>query len=138
MHLTQGDLFWGMDIDFVKTATDLAVNISCKNGDRLFGIGDRADYFYVLLKGSVVMERGKDRLYTANHAGEIFGWSALIRRKDYAASATCNSDTELLKIEQAPFLSLLEASPQNKSVLYEGLSKMLGNQLLEVYISSTC
>jgi hypothetical protein len=30
MQLRQGDLFWGMNIDFVKEITDLAVHISGK------------------------------------------------------------------------------------------------------------
>lgn len=135
---SQADLFWGMSIDFVKSVTDLAVHITCREGDRLFEIGDPADRFYILLKGSVTMERGKDKLYTAQQAGEIFGWSALIHRQDYAAAAFCATDAELLNIKKGPFLKLLEESPNDKANLYERLAKMLGNQLLEVYITATC
>jgi CRP/FNR family transcriptional regulator, anaerobic regulatory protein len=138
MHFSQKDLFWGMDIEFVKTVTDIAVHISYKQGEKLFDTGDSADHFYVLLKGSVTMERGKDQLHTAKQAGEIFGWSALIRRKDFAASATCSTDSEILKIARDPFLNALAESPQNKATLFEHLAKKLGNQLLEVYISGTC
>jgi toluene monooxygenase system ferredoxin subunit len=135
---SQADMFWGMSIDFVKSVTDLAVHITCREGDRLFEIGDPADRFYILLKGNVIMERGKDKLYTAKQAGEIFGWSSLIHRGDYAASATCSTDAELLNIKKGPFLKLLEESPNDKANLYERLAKMLGNQLLEVYITATC
>ena len=138
MHFSQSDLFWGMSIDFVKSVTDLAVHITCHKGDKLFDNGEQADRLYVLLKGSVTMERGKDKLYTAEKAGEIFGWSALIHREDYAASATCSTKTELLNIKRDPFLKLLETSPADKANLYERLARMLGNQLLEVYISATC
>jgi CRP-like cAMP-binding protein len=138
MVFSQADLFWGMSIDFVKSATDLAVHITCREGDRLFEIGDPADRFYVLLKGTVIMERGKDKLYTARQAGEIFGWSSLIHREEYAASATCSSDSELLNIKKGPFLKLLQDSPADKATLYERLATMLGNQLLEVYIAATC
>jgi len=138
MHFSQADLFWGMSIDFVKSATDLAVHITCHKGDKLFDIGDPADRFYVLLKGTVIMERGKDKLYTAQQPGEIFGWSALIHRDEYAASATCATDSELLNLKREPFMKLLKASPEDKATLYDRLSKMLGNQLLEVYIAATC
>jgi len=138
MHLTQGALFWGMDLEFVKTATDLAVNSSHKKGDKIFNVGDPAEYFYMLLKGSVLMERGKDQLYRVTHPGEIFGWSSLICCKDYVATATCCTDAELLKIERTPFLALLEEVPKNKAILFQGLSKMLGNQLLTVYGSDIC
>jgi CRP-like cAMP-binding protein len=135
---SQADMFWGMSIDFVKAVTDLAVHISCREGDRLFEIGDQADRFYILLKGNVIMERGKDKLYTAQQAGEIFGWSALIHRQDYAAAAACATNAELLNIKSAPFIKLLEESPKDKALLYERLATMLGNQLLEVYITATC
>jgi len=134
MQLKQGDLFRGMDIDFMKEVIDLTVNISGKAGDNLFKVGDPANFFYILLKGSVTMERGKGKWYTAKQPGELFGWSSLIQRKEFAASAACNIDSELLKIERDPFLKLLESSPSNKATLYEQLAKMIGNQLLEVYL----
>jgi CRP-like cAMP-binding protein len=134
MPFSQSDLFWGMSIDFVKDTTDLAVHITCKQGDKLFDIGDPADRFYVMLKGSVTMKRGDGKLHTAKKAGEIFGWSSLINRPEYAASAICDTVSELLNIECEPFLKLINESPQDKVILYERLAKMLGNQLLDVYI----
>ncbi len=137
MYFSQSDLFWGMSIDFVKAATDMAVHITCQEGDKLFDIGDPADRFYVLLKGSVTMKRGDGKLYTAEKAGEIFGWSSLINRPEYAASATCDRVTELLDIKSGPFLELINKSQEDKATLFERLAKMLGNQLLEVYIAAT-
>lgn len=138
MHLAQGGLFWGMDIDFVRSVTDIGETISYKEGDAVFNTGDPADNFYVLLRGSVVMERGKGQWHTADHPGELFGWSALISREAFSASAICKMDTELLKIAREPFLELLERSPECKAQLFEHFAKMLGNQLLEVYISANC
>ena len=98
MYFSQSDLFWGMSKDFVKAATHMAVHITCQEGEILFDVGHPADRFYVLLKGSVTMKRGEGELYTAENAGEIFGWSSLINRAEYAASATCDKTTELLNI----------------------------------------
>ena len=134
MSFSQSDLFWGMSMDFVKAVTDLAVNVAFKQGDKLFDIGDPADRFYIILKGSVTMRRGDGKLHTARKAGEIFGWSALIDRPEYAASAVCDNMTALLRIESRPFLELIEKSPRDKATLFERLAKMLGNQLLDVYI----
>ena len=71
MQFSQSDLFWGMSRDFVTSTTDLAKHITCREGDKLFDIGDPADRFYVLLKGSVTMRRGDGKLHTADKAGEI-------------------------------------------------------------------
>lgn len=136
MHFSQSDLFWGMSIDFVKASTELAVHVSSKEGEKLFEIGDKADRFYVLLKGSVTMKRGDGKLYTAQDAGEIFGWSSLINRPEYAASAICDKKSELLSIKAEPFLKIIDKSPNDRATLFERLAKMLGNQLLGVYISA--
>lgn len=136
MSFSQSDLFWGMSINFVKASTELAVHVKGKKGAKLFDIGDQADRVYVLLKGSVTMKRGDGKLHTAEMAGDIFGWSSLINRPEYAASAVCDIDSELLYIQSKPFLKLLEESPTDKALLFERLAKMLGNQLLGVYISS--
>lgn len=110
MQFSQSDLFWGMSRDFVTSTTELATHITCQEGDKLFDIGDQADRFYVLLKGSVTMRRGDGKLHTADKAGEIFGWSSLINRPEYAASATCDTETQLLNIEIKPFLDILDRS----------------------------
>jgi hypothetical protein len=61
----------------------------------------------------------------------------LIRRPEYAASATCDKQTELLDIKSEPFLKLIDKYQQDKATLFERLARMLGNQLLGVYISAT-
>jgi CRP-like cAMP-binding protein len=132
-YLAQRDLFLGMDIEFVKKITELSEHISYKKGDIVFDIGEPADYFFVLLKGSVNMEREKDKWHTAQNPGEIFGWSSLIGREVYAAYAVCITDSDILKIEKEAFVELLDSSPEDKATLYEHLSIMLGSQLLEVY-----
>jgi CRP-like cAMP-binding protein len=136
MHLGQKDLFWGMDIEVVKQITELAVHNTYKMGDKIFSVGEKADHFYVLLKGSVTMERGTGKWHNANNPGELFGWSALINRGDYAAQAVATVESEILKIEREAFLNLLEQSQKNKAILFEHLARMLGNQLLEVYLHS--
>lgn len=136
MELRQGDLFRNLNKEFVREITELAQHLSCEQGDVLFKVGDPANLFYILLRGSVTMERGKGRWYTAKQPGELFGWSSLIHRDDFAATAVCDIDSELLKIEREPFLKLLESSQQDKATLYEQLSRMLGIQLLSVYMNT--
>jgi len=137
MHIKQGDLFLEMDKDIVKTITELGIIVSYNKGDIVFDVGEKADYFFVLIKGSVNMQRAKGNWHTATHSGEVFGWSSLINREEYAAIAVSGPDTELVKFDRRPILDLLEKSPQNKAVFYHQLAKKLGNQLLETYISIT-
>ena len=135
MYLKQGDLFWGMSKEFVKDAMEKATNLSFKADDKLFSIGDGAFDFFILLKGSILLRRGDTgpKVYTARKAGEIIGWSALIQRGEYSASATCLEDTTLIKMDAREFLDLLEDKPADKAILFERVAQMLGDRLLDVY-----
>lgn len=135
MYLKQGDLFWGMSKVFVKDAMQMATNQSFKEGDKLFSNGDDANHFFILLKGSVLLQHGDTgpKVYVARKPGEIIGWSALISRDAYSASAKCLEDTSLIKMEGKTFLETLEKNSNDKAILFERLSKMMGNRLLDIY-----
>ena len=75
MHFKQGDLFWGMSREFVQEAMDTSEKFSQNEGDFLFHEGDPANYFYILLKGRVLLSRGKEgpTVYMVQHTGELIG-----------------------------------------------------------------
>ena len=134
MLIKQKDLFWGMNPDFVKRATDEAIELSCKDGEVLFDIGDKTSTFYILLKGKISLCRAGDRKvqHTAQEPGEIVGWSALIRRDAYAAAAICDGDVELLKFDRDMFFDHMSETPQDRSAFFENIATMLGNRILDL------
>lgn len=134
MLIKQKDLFWGMNPDFVKKATDQAVIMSCKDGEKLFDIGDVSDIFFILLKGKVSLCRKDDGKvqYTAQEPGEIVGWSALIRRDAYAAAAICNGKVELLRFDREQFFNAMAETPEDKIAFFENIATMLGNRILDL------
>ncbi len=135
MVLKQGDLFWGMSKEFVKEAMETTIKINMGEGEFLFNEGDAAGYFYILLTGRVKLCVGKDCrvVYIARHAGEIIGWSSIIGRDTYSASAECLESANMVKVGREEFLGLLKRDPTNEAILFKRLSEMLGNRLLEVY-----
>ena len=134
MLIKQKDLFWGMNPNFVKKATDQAVKMSCKDGEKLFDIGDAADTFYILLKGEVSLCRKSDgkAQHTARDPGEIVGWSALIRREAYAAAAICNGNVELFKLDRDQFFKAMSETLEDKSAFFENIATILGNRILDL------
>jgi len=134
MLIKQKDLFWGMNPSFVKKATDQAVKMSCKDGEKLFDIGDASDIFYILLKGEVSLCRKDDGKvqHTAREPGEIVGWSALIRREAYAAAAICDGKAELLKLDREQFFNAMAETPEDKSAFFENIATILGNRILDL------
>lgn len=135
VKIDQGDLLWGMSMIFVKEFMDNTIKESFEKGEIIFREGDRADYFYTLIAGHVQLAIGgvEKEVYTVNRAGEGFGWSSLLDRNYYSASAKCMETTVLLKLERGRLNKLLEKSPENGFIFYKRLSGILGNRLVQCY-----
>jgi len=58
MYLTQGDLFWGMDADFVKEVMNQTEKVDFDDGGVIFNQDQAADFFYVLIKGRIKLSIG--------------------------------------------------------------------------------
>ena len=139
MHLKMGDFIMGMGREFATEAMDISEKLSLNEGNILFKVGDSAGHFYVLLRGQVQLSLGQDRpvVYNARHPGEIIGWSCLIGRDAYSATAECAESTNLLRFDRENFLKILTKNPANEALLFRRLAEMLGNRLLELYPTIT-
>ncbi|MBN1104620.1 MAG: cyclic nucleotide-binding domain-containing protein [Deltaproteobacteria bacterium] len=141
MYFQQSDLLRGLDKDFVKEFMDIAEKETHKTGYALFREGDRARYFYVLLKGCVKLTIGDSghTVYTADRSGEVFGWSSLVGRAAYTASAECREATILLRVDVTKLNEILDKDPSTGLIFFKRLAGSLGNRLLQTYrmISST-
>jgi CRP-like cAMP-binding protein len=115
MYLKQKDIFWAMSKDFVKEIMGISVTESRKQGELLFREGDPANAFYVLLKGRVKLSLGETGqvVYIVSNAGEAFGWSSLIGRQNFSASAGCMAPTKLLKFDKEKLQKILGKDPAN-------------------------
>ena len=135
VYLKSADLFLGMGKEFVKEALDISNRLSQTEGDYLFYQGDHAGQFFILLKGKVKLSLGNTGpvVYVAKHPSEIIGWSSIIGRDVYSASAQCVEPTNLLKFDRQGFLNILEKNPANEAILFKRLAEMLGNRLLQLY-----
>jgi len=135
MKIDQGDLLWGMSMIFVKEFMEYTIQESFEKGELVFREGDKADYFYTLIEGHVQLTIGdvEKEVYTVSRAGEAFGWSSLLDRNYYSASAKCMQATVLLKLERGSLNKLLEKNPENGFLFYKKLSGMLGSRLIQCY-----
>ncbi|MBW2430443.1 MAG: cyclic nucleotide-binding domain-containing protein [Deltaproteobacteria bacterium] len=135
MYFKQGDIFWGMNKEFVGEIMKVAVTESYNKGDMLFRKGDSADHFYIMTKGQIKLSIGETGyvVYIVSKAGEAFGWSSLIGRDVYSATAECMSSTNLLKLNGEKLQKILEKDSDNGLIFFKRLSMVLGNRLLESY-----
>ncbi len=135
MVFTMGDFIMGMGKDFALQAMEISEKLSLAEGDTLFYEGESADNFYVLIKGRVELSLGKAGpvVYTAKHPGEVIGWSSLVGRSSFSASARCLEPVKLVKFDRESFFAILQKNASNEALLFKRLARMLGNRLLELY-----
>ena len=138
MYIQQADLFHGVNREFVKEVMEIAEKVTGEDGEILFSQGDPATLFYILLKGRVrltVHETGQ--VYTVSRSGEAFGWSSLVGRNAYSASAVCAGSTKLLRIARDSFETIANRDPVSGMVFYKHLAQTLGVRLIQSYASMT-
>ena len=77
MYIKQSELLWGLDNHFIKEFIDSAMKKTYPEGYKLFSAGDPADFFYILMRGSIRLSIGEEDVttYIVEHGGEAFGWS---------------------------------------------------------------
>lgn len=137
MYLKQSDLFEGTTDDFKHNVMKEAETASFRAGDCLFGEGHPAKYLYILTSGRVKLSitDTKQIVYIVSHQGECFGWSSLLDRESYSASAECMEQTELVLIDREKFQRVIDKDPANGLVFFKSLAWMIGKRLLYSYLN---
>jgi CRP-like cAMP-binding protein len=135
MYIKQSDLLSGTSMDFVKKFMDICRMVSHEKGDILFHENDEARHFYILLNGRVKLSvgGGGQVVYDVGQNGEAFGWSSLIGRDVYSASAECVEPTKLLVADRKKLGKILEDDPASGLIFLKQLAATLGNRLMETY-----
>ena len=95
-----------------------------EQGTPVFKEGDIGDSMYVIYKGEVKIHKGNSTLAILKKK-EVFGELSLLDSETRSASATCNTDCFLFKLDQDPFYELLEARPE----IARGFIKILCQRL---------
>jgi CRP/FNR family cyclic AMP-dependent transcriptional regulator len=135
MYLKQGDIFWGMSSESLKKINAFSRKTSYTTGRVLFEAGDPADRFFSLVKGRVklTMPGTGQTVYTVSRGGEAFGWSSLIDRDVYSASALVTAPSVLLVIEKDALAQILRDYPGDGCIFFRQLAHTLGERLMQSY-----
>jgi len=103
-------LFADLDDTSLQAVAILAREVECRAGDVLMLQGEPGDAFYVILDGTLRVERG-DRPVRSMTAGGFLGEIALLERSPRTATVTCVSDSRLLELRSHEFERLLDRLP---------------------------
>ncbi len=135
MLIDQGDLLWEMDFLFVKNFMAISAKVDFAAGRIIFREGDKANHFFTLVEGRVRLSIGEPEkeIYIIDKAGEAFGWSSLVDRNYYSATAECLEPSRLLQFEKNDLNRFLLTDAESALTFYKRLAGMLGNRLIQCY-----
>ena len=103
-------LFADLDEHSLQAVAVLAREASFKAGEEFMLEGEIGDEFYVIVDGTVRIDRG-DRTIRSMTAGSFLGEIALLERSPRTASATAVTDVHVLEIRSHEFDRLLDTMP---------------------------
>ena len=135
MFIKQAELFWGLGHDFVEAVTNASRKEAFEADRLLFAEGEPARRFYTLLSGRVNLTVGEEKrtVFSVSRAGESFGWSSLVGRNVYSATARCIEPTRVIEIDGETFWSLCNRMPKDGMAFMRRLAGVLGHRLIASY-----
>jgi CRP-like cAMP-binding protein len=94
-----------------------------------------AEHFYILEEGKVRLSIGEEGRLThlISNPGETFGWSSLVGRETYTASAECLAPSHVIRIEKERLNALFEKDPASGMVFFKRLAGVIGERLVTSY-----
>jgi CRP-like cAMP-binding protein len=107
-------LFADLDERSLQAVAILAREVSFKAGEVFMLEGEIGDGFYVILEGTVRIDRG-DRTIRSLTAGGFLGEIALVEQRPRTATATAVSDVSALELKHHEFERLLDTMPAVRS-----------------------
>jgi CRP-like cAMP-binding protein len=135
MFIKEASLFDGLSQGCLNGLGKIMQEQNYSKGEYIFKEGDPADIFYVLEEGAIRLSIG-DRghiVYILDEPGNAFGWSSLVARDCYTASAECVTDCSVIKIDKEKLESLLAAYLPDGVFFYKRLADNIGERLLNCY-----
>jgi len=109
-------LFAGLATDDLRSIANITIVKSLDKGDYLFRQGAPAQGFYIVQKGAINVHRvnaaGKEQVIHIFRSGESFAEAALASPVGYPADARAVESSQVLLVDKAGFLALLQRQPE--------------------------
>jgi CRP/FNR family transcriptional regulator len=117
-------LFAGLDREGLEAIGRIAEEVEARAGTDLTHEGRHEGYFFVIVSGSVRIDRGGQTINTMG-PGDFLGEIALLDGGPRTATATTDELSGLLKITHEDFHHLLDASPGVRTAVLEAAGARL-------------
>ena len=117
-------LFAEMSHEELEQLSGIVREVDVKAGDVLTHEGRHEGYFFVVVDGSVGIDRGGHTINTLG-PGDFLGEIALLDGGPRTATATAVTDSRLLSLEHQAFDDLMDSSPSIRAAVMEAVGQRL-------------
>ncbi len=131
------------DVEFfqmisTEARTEIAQNCTeetMPEGRVIFQQGEKADYLYILIEGSVnLVIKEKDlTIHSLSKPGDIFGWSTVVAKSLYAASCDCNTETQVMKISKDKIDAIFNKYPKDAVAILKYVGSIFSKRIANAY-----
>lgn len=126
-------LFRGVDNQDLALLADSCRSLALDPQAAVFEQGTRAETLYILVAGRVAIRYkpydGEPLTVAEVQPGDVFGWSALLRRPAYSSAAITLESSRVLAISGAGLRRLCRARPQVGAVILDRLVAVIPDRL---------
>lgn len=135
MIIQQTELFKDLSPEIMNEIAKIMIEESHEPGAFVFEAGAPAQHFYILVEGTVRLFIGAkaEVSYMVNIPGEAFGWTGLVDRPVYIASAQCAASSKLVKIENASLNKVFATDTASGMMFYKRLAGAVVQRLIHNY-----
>jgi len=137
MIIQEADLFKDMSPEAVNEISKIMIKESHEPGTFIFEAGAPAGHFYILIEGRVRLSIGtkSEITYTVSTPGEAFGWTGLVDRPTYTATANCVTHSKVMKIDNEKLSKILEKDTASGMMFFKRLAGAVVQRLIYNYES---
>lgn len=137
MIIQEAQLFRGMSRETANEISKIMIEESHGPGTFIFEAGAPARHFYILIEGRVRLSIGtkSEITYTVSTPGEAFGWTGLVDRPTYTATANCVFHSKVMKIDNEKLSKILENDTASGMIFFKRLAEAVVQRLICNYES---
>lgn len=131
-------LFSGLSDYMLEEISLISREIELEEGQWLFCEEAEADKFYVVVEGEISLTTQIYLNDEVRHleaaepvgAGEVLGWSALVKPHRYTFGGKARKKSKLIQIDGAPFRELLDDNPEDGYHIIKNVAEVIGERLV--------
>jgi CRP/FNR family transcriptional regulator len=139
--VARSDLLGGLSAPSLRKITETQRVRSLPKGGMLFLEGEEGAAIYVLATGSIRLfrsdEDGREAVVHLVRPGEVFAEAVLFDTETYPVSAQAREDAQVVEIDKAQVLSLLD-DPAFRQDFFSNIMRKLRFLAQQVYVLSSC